>query len=633
MASNPPTSPRRPLPQPVEQTKKSNRATRSARADPAADDSPSDGPWRGLPQPVETTSTASKNNAGRDSLSNESRDASRDASKPTRSLPQPIESQAASSKSRRFLPEMVGSSRRSRRSTKDSPTSGVDDGEGTSPVSGEHQIRPFRRKRPDLVPGPPDNSPLPSTDEVPQIPPESKFSYSKLADKIPRRHSFRIPDLPSIRSTSGTEEESNASDVPSLSKVSSAESDPANRPSVKRRKKTYPISARDSEDERFSGYLLNLAAIAAVRQLHDQAMAAYPNENEHEPVEHYAFDRDSDDGSDLAVHTGNLAIDSSEGEGEKALKDSKRRHRESGSGWHMKEMRRHQSKLEEERRRAWASAERDPELDIGKSSQDRASQRGPPQPPKGAADRQQDDEINPMRKAAAPPMAGQDLRFPKCSSPRQTRVDPQNYPGAKSPSQTEQQTGLWKLKESSSRKSATSGLWMGVNAASAQVAMAPPRGIQSGLITPDRERRFTFPGSFREIPPTDAIASEFTDTFVTQLYNYLSLGYPVLARPYDPEISRITRVPLEELRKDDELTNARGYVGVPEGTGEDARGVLESPGERWKALRLYVWEWGRQQKGLWKNDTQERGWGEAEASYETGGGWMGSTARKGSWAW
>ena len=83
-------------------------------------------------------------------------------------------------------------------------------------------------------------------------------------------------------------------------------------------------------------------------------------------------------------------------------------------------------------------------------------------------------------------------------------------------------------------------------------------------------------------------------TFVTQVYTYLSLGYPSLARKFDEELSKITRVSVEDLRKDDGRVNTKGYVGAPEGTGTDVRGVLEGSTkcERWGGLRGSVREWG-----------------------------------------
>ncbi|KAJ9652312.1 hypothetical protein H2201_009228, partial [Coniosporium apollinis] len=56
------------------------------------------------------------------------------------------------------------------------------------------------------------------------------------------------------------------------------------------------------------------------------------------------------------------------------------------------------------------------------------------------------------------------------------------------------------------------------------------------------------------------IDEEFDDGFITQVYNYLSLGYPSLARKFDEELSRISGTSITELRQDDALANARGYI-------------------------------------------------------------------------
>jgi len=165
--------------------------------------------------------------------------------------------------------------------------------------------------------------------------------------------------------------------------------------------------------------------------------------------------------------------------------------------------------------------------------------------------------------------------------------------------------------------------------------------IQSGLLTPGEERDDPFtpaleskqqlppspPGSFENkagriddvLQREKTIDEEFDDAFVTQIYNYLSLGYPSLAQKFDYELSKITKVPVETLRRDDCNANAKGYVGAPEGTGSDMRGMQEGHCERWIALRLYVREWARQHPHmLTTDDGPNKDWG--------------ARARKGSWA-
>ncbi|KAL8635697.1 MAG: hypothetical protein Q9226_009326 [Calogaya cf. arnoldii] len=172
---------------------------------------------------------------------------------------------------------------------------------------------------------------------------------------------------------------------------------------------------------------------------------------------------------------------------------------------------------------------------------------------------------------------------------------------------------------------------------------ATPAVFQTGLLTPAVEREDPFASvtqSFtQQLPPSPpasdnrsktccldqvlsqekAIEEEFHDGFVTQVYNYLSLGYPALARKYDEELSKITRISIENLRQDDKHTNAKGYVGAPEGTGCDIGGVQDGQCERWTALRLYITKWAKQQSGMGNSD------GAANEDW-------GARARKGSWA-
>jgi hypothetical protein len=111
---------------------------------------------------------------------------------------------------------------------------------------------------------------------------------------------------------------------------------------------------------------------------------------------------------------------------------------------------------------------------------------------------------------------------------------------------------------------------------------------------------------------------ESDDAFVTQVYNYLSLGSPAIARGYDVELARIARVPLAELRADDRLAagSDTGYLRL--GPGEPSgEGVDEERCGRWRALRLYIREWERQRPGM---------------AFTASAPGRGAAARKGSWA-
>jgi hypothetical protein len=111
-----------------------------------------------------------------------------------------------------------------------------------------------------------------------------------------------------------------------------------------------------------------------------------------------------------------------------------------------------------------------------------------------------------------------------------------------------------------------------------------------------------------------AIEEEFSDSFVTQVYNYLSLGYPAVGRMFDEELSKISNIPVSELRQDDHLPSARGYIRL----GEDrspADNITEETCMRWRALRTYVKVWARQHPTM--NPVKET---------------LGATVRRGSWA-
>ncbi|KAK4691035.1 hypothetical protein P7C71_g5882, partial [Lecanoromycetidae sp. Uapishka_2] len=561
-----------------------------------------------------------------------------------------MESNGPSQKPRRFAPQMIDTTRRSRRNTDTRPCVTPADKTDELHDAQDHLPMHMRQKRPSAAPIAPDNSPVVSLDQVPQVP-ASRFSSSKLAEKSERRHSFRVPDLPAITSQSETDN-SNDSSIPSLSNSPSADSDQT-EPNKIRKKRRKAKAQRESQDEQWSGYLLSLAAKTAEKQLREQAMAAYPNENLHEPVDHYAIDRDSED-SDVEVGVGKLRVDGATVV-EADRKPAGHRHRDSDAGWSMAEMRKHQDKVEQQKQDEWAKG-----AEIGRRRSTRSALREAQQkgqhkpaemagaPPKDIVGWQKDNDLKPMQKAASPPMAGENLRFPKCQSPRATRLDVYQYPGMRksSGSTTRQHTGLWTPGGGATRQNSKSGLWMGVCHTSNSDGLTAPHTVPTGLMTPAIERGDPMAETgnhtnLQNMPPSpprsqedsqgecqkldtvlrreQSIDEELGDTFVTQVYNYLSLGYPSLARKFDDELARITRVPVEDLRKDDNRCNAKGYVGAPEGIGTDARGVIDGDAkcERWCALRKYVREWGRQQPAF----------GAAEAE----GGW-GARARKGSWA-
>ncbi|KAJ8105665.1 hypothetical protein ONZ43_g7335 [Nemania bipapillata] len=144
----------------------------------------------------------------------------------------------------------------------------------------------------------------------------------------------------------------------------------------------------------------------------------------------------------------------------------------------------------------------------------------------------------------------------------------------------------------------------------------------------------------------EAILAEFDDAFVTQVYNYLSLGYAATARAFDDELSKISGICVEELRKDDNVKVGKGFMRQMEispsrgntdsssssssaSSSGDEQMVPDQPLEngkrprhkppRWRALKLYIREWARQHPSFNGDD-------------DSGPPAWGVRARRGSWA-
>ena len=391
-----------------------------------------------------------------------------------------------------------------------------------------------------------------------------------------------------------------------------------------------------------------LAAKAAQIQLREQALAGFPNEREQEHVDHFAIDPDSDVQSEGTEGLGLLSRNS--------FAEASAARRESAAGWDLADMRKHQEKLEQQRRLQKAG-ELPPDpgakaaLDVAKDRQSAEERPTGFVLLQGLPKMSREDEKR-MRKAVSPPMLGGDILFPKSVSPQATQLAVDQYPGhhpAYSEAKSRNNSGLWTPGSgSSSRRPSVIGLWHGV--CTAQTSILPSTKIlQMGLMTPHAECDDPFSSlvspswpsgsnplaTRNELPPTpsrslerkdsvlddpaylakrleEQLDIEFHDAFVTQVYNYLSIGYPSLARKFDYELSKISKIPIEELRKDDGRKNTKGYIDAPEGA--DARD--SRPCVRWKALKLYVKEWGRQQPLMKPGGGPE--WGER--------------GRRGSWA-
>lgn len=398
---------------------------------------------------------------------------------------------------------------------------------------------------------------------------------------------------------------------------------------------------RESCDDRFSGYLLALAAKAAEKQLKEQALAAFPNETMHEIVEHF-YDREVEGQSDT---------ESVEGIG-LLIKDAQIdpiRRKSTEVGWAAKEMQEHQEKLarlreEETQARLAAEATKptfsDPFWTNGMTMKSAHVD---------IVDAKKQREIEKMRSAASPPMLGGDLVFRMCPSPKATKFE-SDQSFEVHPNRSDTGGGLWggycvadepgeflspdvnkaePLIQTPLASTATQPDPFAVAFANSVTMSDGP----SNTHTSNRSSspKTTTEGGVRMLSGIDdrlkaeakrskdeeAISEEFNNTFVTQVYNYLSLGYPSLARQYDEELARISQVSEEELRVDDGKA-AAGHIGLKlEGkvlqSGEGAEDLV-----RWRALKLYIREWARQNPDMGTGAVGPSAWG--------------VRARRGSWA-
>lgn len=273
-------------------------------------------------------------------------------------------------------------------------------------------------------------------------------------------------------------------------------------------------------------------------------------------------------------------------------------------------------------------------------------------------------QLQRIRKFASPPMLGKELNFRKCPSPKQTKLETDHSfvlsQNAKHNRDLSGKSGLWR---GYCCRSESTGGYLVPAELHPPAMMATPRTpgtpkelfaheVDCVLAVSDEpaslwdaaaaESPGSLPGTcagtaehrLRSRAPKglhmlhglderlqqekvraerdDKIAVEFGDEFVTQVYNYLSLGYPAMARSFDEELARISRVSVEDLGRDDDKQLAKGHMLEMslDDTPEEAR----CP--RWKALRVYIVEWARQHPDL--DNLNPLAWGVHE--------------RRGSWA-
>jgi hypothetical protein len=404
---------------------------------------------------------------------------------------------------------------------------------------------------------------------------------------------------------------------------------------------------RESVDDSSAGYLLELAAKAAEKQLREQALAAFPNSDFHEPVAHYV-DHDTE-GSEPSVT--------------EAKQQQQRESSFTQVNWDLVAMREYREKQivdkEKQKPKEYVKPAFSP---FGNPAGflDAATARK-------FANERKDPELERQRREARPPMLGQDIKFPRCESPEPSRFDPTQgcdavrtamcYLSEQSKAASEKGESLWCGKGNGRQTSTTPSLWSNANsrASSTQGLWGgfcvnggdkSPRG-PTGLLTPHNEKpnpmspcptpstsllpptppasssgitfeNTGFSGIDEKLAVEQSIEEEFGDNFVTQVYNYLSLGYPSMARPFDEELSKISHIPISELRQDDHLASSRGYIRLgKDGNLKDTE-ITEETCMRWRALRIYIQEWARQHPNM------------AEDEFMVGG--RGTAVRKGSWA-
>ncbi|KAK2759045.1 hypothetical protein FQN54_003144 [Arachnomyces sp. PD_36] len=672
--SDEPPARRKFLPEPVETTKSSNRPSSTS----VSSNSSTQTTRRVLPQPIETASMSSRGSQKDKNVKGNGGELSGDTmgnieNRPSRRhLPEPIESVKVSRKkgmpgpgsgssstsspsrtisasgsssdatSRRFEPQLIETAKRSFRRGEATAALAVN-GHADNLQEYLGHLRYTRLPKSSATSPAIDREASQHTD-----PSESRFSYasilSRQENKEARRHSFRVPDLPSIPSNS-TPQSGN-------SVVSSLSTSPSSPTEESARHLKIRNQCRESCDERFSGYLLSLAARSAEKQLIDQTLAAFPNEQVYQPVSHFAIDREDDDdaepdGYDVEVVLRDLKGDIATFRRESTVDlqfelDHLRNHKENAEN---------SSQQTEEppvsRFSAAALAARRPEAAIEEMTGASKNIIGGWQKEVGLAQ---------MREAASPPMLGADIVFPQSLSPKATRCDVDQVPvpqhgeaNNEAPEKTE--GPLW-TPATDTDDTGEGGLWKGMCARTSGSEEPQHKIPRLGILTPAPEtenqpffqnfeaalpvnntpsqQQHQLPNTPPESDPQlgnldktldleNEIDREFNDSFVTQIYNYLSLGYPAMAHSFDFELSKISRIPVADLRRDDQLANAKGYIGAPEGPGAGNDDIARKC-MRWSALRLYIREWARQQQPwLGREDaTVDANWG--------------ARARRGSWA-
>ncbi|KAL2819891.1 hypothetical protein BDW59DRAFT_164923 [Aspergillus cavernicola] len=439
---------------------------------------------------------------------------------------------------------------------------------------------------------------------------ESRFSYSSLLRRQEaRRHSFRVPDLPAIPS-SCSEESDEANSPPLPSSLSAASRRPIKRSDIMKQ-------LGDDRETHFPEYIFPFPLHPSENQLKEQALAAFPNEQVYQPVDHFAIDREEEE---------------SPYEGGSNFRDARpefrinRRTSSADLPSELEYLRRHKEEAGMKKRQ-YPNKRRGRFSHINRRtsrSMDKAVVRG-------------ETALTQLRQIVSPPMLGGDLVFPQSHTPETTVCEGTHTNNSNCGGRVFSPfSGLWSRSPRPSVQFERDGLWNGT----CKLGRHSTHGnelLSSGLITPkhgigaeawESSNEASRVGAQRQQNSNLAIhspgdnfnQSEYTDQqynggFVTQIYNYLSLGYPSIARYYDYELSKVSGVPVAALRADDLNTDAKGHVRAHNLTDN---GSVTGVCMRWTALRLYIQEWARQQPWMLEADHYHETWGVRE--------------RKGSWA-
>ncbi|KAI9798890.1 MAG: hypothetical protein M1833_004393 [Piccolia ochrophora] len=486
---------------------------------------------------------------------------------------------------RKFAPQLVETTKRKRKSGDSGPAVRVSDKTDVSPGDQHLDRRNINHLQLDTahLSFDQDDHSIPSFDGQGHRQYRLLGTSPTRSHSAARQHSFVVPALEPIESS-----ESDESKCPSLS----------TSPSISDKSSVSAKRLDKSTDEMMSGHLLEVASRAAEKQLREQAMAAFPNDDFHEPVDHYAVDRDSE-----VSDTESDALLSERYQG------PTRRDSAAEADLAFAEMRRHA------KRGGLGSGRRPSRANIHAPTQKSAAAvaNRTTKPPQIIGGWQRDTGLEPMRNAACPPMLGRDLQFPRFLSPQATKLDVDQHPDILL-HQSDEGGGLWK----GFCVAGDQGMYQDQVASGLHTPRKAPDQEYENVSTAQQKGKLEVSGLDSMLSVEATIDLEFSDDFVTQVYNYLSLGYPTVARKFDSELSKISNISTSELRGDDDQQDAKGFVGLAEGSGAAKDVVINGKCARWKALRLYIREWARQHPDMGGAGFGLDAWG--------------VRARRGSWA-